>query len=400
MPRDHRVTLLIARRQHQLEGHGTSADKLALKLQAIFWIKGIRALTTTVTKGCIECQKMNKQHGNQIMGCPPNLKMTSIKPFTIVSMDFAGPFKALLCRKVLKLYLLVCVCQQSKACHLELTMGMDAESLILAIERIVGRRGTIDKVHSDNGGNFAHTGKLLTPDEEELNSTLKEVEWKKVQEETSGESGIKEWTFSQPLNPEGNGLAEAHIKLAKKALETRWKKHTLQYEQFQTLVIKAENKINSRPIGGVTSTDDPNRNFMTPNHFLYGMKGSTVIPVMRQDKAVIHKDRWEELLKIHGEFESEYGKMIISDMHSREKWTRPQIDLQVNQSVLMINPMSKRSDWALGRVTETFPGSDGAIRNADVEMKIPKKTILRRNVRQLVLLESFSERRPKDERCL
>jgi hypothetical protein len=79
------------------------------------------------------------------------------------------------------------------------------------------------------------------------------------------------------------------------------------------------------------------------------MKGSTVIPVMRQDKAVIHKDRWEELLKIHGEFESEYGKMIISDMHSREKWTRPQIDLQVNQSVLMINPMSKRSDWALAQ---------------------------------------------------
>jgi hypothetical protein len=206
MPRDHRVTLLIARRQHHLEGHGTSADKLALKLQAIFWIKGIRALTSTVTKGCIECQKMNKQHGNQIMGCPPNLKMMSIKPFTIVSMDFAGPFKALLCRKVLKLYVLVCVCQQSKACHLELTMGMDAEALILAIERIVGRRGTIDKVHSDNGGNFAHTGKLLTPDEEELNSTLKEVDWKKVQNDTSGESGIKEWTFSQPLNAEATAL--------------------------------------------------------------------------------------------------------------------------------------------------------------------------------------------------
>jgi hypothetical protein len=99
-------------------------------------------------------------------------------------------------RKTIKLYMLVCVCMQSKACHLELTMGMTAEELILSIERIVARRGSIDKVHSDNGPNFAHTGKLLTDTDmdPELESSLKEVNWKKVQAETTHGDGIKECT--------------------------------------------------------------------------------------------------------------------------------------------------------------------------------------------------------------
>jgi hypothetical protein len=296
---------------------------------------------------------------------------------------------------------------QSKACHLELTMGMTAEELILAIERIVGRRGTIDKVHSDNGPNFAHTGKILTDTDvdDELQSSLKEVDWNKVQQETTHGEGIREWSFSQPLNPEGNGLAEAHVKLAKRAMETKWKKKILHYDQFQTLVVKAENKINSRPIGGTTG--DHNKNFLTPNHFMYGRLGSEVVPVMREDKAVIHKERWEEVLEIFGEFSLDLAQSMLNDMHSRDKWQRPQIDLQENQNVVMINPTSKRADWSLGRVTKTYPGPDGAICNADIEMVVrstmhlaqPKKTILRRNVRQLILLDAFSEKAPPRDSC-
>jgi hypothetical protein len=63
LPRDNRVTLLIARRLHNLQGHGTSPDTLALKLQALYWIKGIRSLTTTVTRSCVECQTRQPNHG-------------------------------------------------------------------------------------------------------------------------------------------------------------------------------------------------------------------------------------------------------------------------------------------------------------------------------------------------
>jgi hypothetical protein len=211
-----------------------------------------------------------------------------------------------------------------------------------------------------------------------------------------------EWSFSQPLNPEGNGLAEAHVKLAKRAMETKWKKKVLHFDQFQTLVVKAENKINSRPIGGLTS-NDANRNFLTPNHFLNGRLGLSVVPVIREDKAVIHKARWEEELEIFGEFSKDLGQSMLNDMHSRDKWMRPQLDLRVDQNVVMINPTSKRADWSLGRVAQTHPGPDGAIRNANIKMvirsslhlPIPKKTILKRNVRQLILLDAFSEESPR-----
>ena len=109
-----------------------------------------------------------------------------------------------------KRYLCLFTCLTSRAVHLEIAYGLDVDSFMRALSRMVDRRGLPEEIISDNGTNFVGankemleiTGKLLK------NTNLKSLATSK---------GIK-WKFNPPYSPHFGGVFETMIKAAKRAV--------------------------------------------------------------------------------------------------------------------------------------------------------------------------------------
>jgi hypothetical protein len=179
-----------------------------------------RERANVVEKACIICQKLRQKPIPQIMGIPHDRQLQSIKPFTNVSLDFAGPYPITVKRPTHRAYIMVATCMQIKAVHLEMTLDLTTDSVLQALSRTASCRGDIQMLHSDNGPSFVRAKKIINKSqmEQDLCSDLGKLDWKKIAE-SSQSVGILNWTFSAPRSPEGNGVAEAMVKLAKIALK-------------------------------------------------------------------------------------------------------------------------------------------------------------------------------------
>lgn len=70
-------------------------------------------------------------------------------------------------------------------------------------------------------------------------------------------------------------------------------------------------------------------------------------------------------------------------MQQRPKWKQPHPNLKAGQIVLIKEDALPPSRWALGRITQTFPGRDGLIRSVQVKCR---DTMVTRPIHKLCLL--------------
>ena len=77
-------------------------------------------------------------------------------------------------------------------------------------------------------------------------------------------------------------------------------------------------------------------------------------------------------------------KEWLPALNSQKKWHHPQKDVQVGEIVLVVSPDTQRGQWPLGRVTEVFPGEDGHVRVANIQVG---PNVLTRSVSKLCPLE-------------
>ena len=80
-------------------------------------------------------------------------------------------------------------------------------------------------------------------------------------------------------------------------------------------------------------------------------------------------------------------------MQERQKWTSSTDNLRVGDLVLLMDKGAARGNWAKGIVQEAERGGDGRVREAVVRTT---KGLLRRDVRQLCMLEASDEAIPVD----
>ena len=52
----------------------------------------------------------------------------------------------------------------------------------------------------------------------------------------------------------------------------------------------------------------------------------------------------------------------------RQKWYNEEKDLKIGDVVLLISPDSPRAYWPLGRVIEVYPGKDGHVHSAKLQV--------------------------------
>ena len=72
-------------------------------------------------------------------------------------------------------------------------------------------------------------------------------------------------------------------------------------------------------------------------------------------------------------------------LNARQKWTKAKPGVKISDIVLAISPDCPRAHWPLGRVLEVFPGQDGHVRVAKIQ--IGQNTVTR-PVSKCVLLDS------------
>lgn len=78
-------------------------------------------------------------------------------------------------------------------------------------------------------------------------------------------------------------------------------------------------------------------------------------------------------------------KEVLPSLTEREKWCQEQPNLEVGDIVVLIDSSSPRGTWPTGRVTQTFPGTDGVVRSVKIQTKGTER---HRPVHTLFLLES------------
>lgn len=115
------------------------------------------------------------------------------------------------------------------------------------------------RIRSDNGTNFIGA-------QRELKKEQQAFDFDKIQTELTN-NGI-EWSFNCPANPSAGGCWERLVQCVKRVLQRTLKEAAPRLETFHSVLIEAENIVNSRPLTDIplsSTSAEP----LTPNHFYW-----------------------------------------------------------------------------------------------------------------------------------
>ncbi len=404
---------LYTREIHQLLGHRRgNANAMMEIFRAVATMQHLRSVCRWIIAKCVECQLIRKQPvqpSMQPLG-QHQIPMEGAKPFWAAALDFAGPIQVIEGRRTVLEYLLIVVCQRTKALCVEVTRTLGTDSLIMALQRITARVGAIVHLHSDNATTFKKGEKLIKKAYQEagLLDALGQLDWDRVAR-SMDQTGVESWHFVAPHAPWSNGLAEAMVKLTKEQLFQTFRHHKLDVEQLRTAVAMAVAAVNSRPVGGeVTFDPEEEVQIITPNHLLFGRLGTSVIPEVPVTDNLCKRFRQvQEIMKGH---HRAWIKRVLPTLHSTKKWQKFQGSVIEGQLVLVVEPTLKRVDWPLGVVEKilrkvrgrpyvaevrcvnlNLEGGSGRVKKRDLVEKRVQTVRYIRPVKHLVPIDMWNE---------
>lgn len=134
---------------------------------------------------CFSCKRRNAPHGTQLMGELPAACVSPEKgPFINVGIDYFGPLYVKQGGSEVKKYGCSFTCLVGRTVHIELADNLSTDSFLNALRRFMSRRGSPEKIFSDNGSNFKGGERELREAVKALNSTKvgsflhgREIEW-------------------------------------------------------------------------------------------------------------------------------------------------------------------------------------------------------------------------------
>lgn len=287
------------------------------------------------------------------MGDLPSIRVTRLKAFTAVGVDFMGPLSIVMNRtrgaRTLKAYLCIFVCCAVKAIHVEVVSDLSAEAFLAALRRFIARRGRCTYIFSDNATNFVASHKHLS-------EIMKRA----------AESESLKWHFNPPSAPHFGGLFEAGVKSMKTHLYRVIGDQILTYEELNTVAVQIEAMLNSRPLGALSK--DPNDlTPLSPGLFL-NLQPLTCLPDDDLTHLKLnHLSRWQLLVRLHQDYWNRWHKEYLQTLFQRHKWTDSSCPIGIGTMVVLKSDNIPPLRWAIGRIVETHPGTDGVVRVATVK---------------------------------
>lgn len=303
-------------------------------LRQKFWICQSQRIIKTILKSCVECFKVNPRPMAQYMADLPTDRVAAVgKPFTNTAVDYTGAIHVKMSSvrgcKTHKAYIAIFVCMSTKAIHIEAVTDMTAEAFIAAVRRFVSRRGTVQKMYSDNGTNFVKSNTVLQKNQEDID----EDEFNKSIDNEMAKNRI-EWCFSPAGSPHFNGLAEAAVKSVKLDLKKTIGETTLTFEELCTLLAQIEACVNSRPLCAMSS--DPNDiNVLTPAHFLMGGPVECPPEESHLETKINWLNKWQRVQQMVQYFWGRWRMDYLNRLQVRSKWLERQEGPEINDLVLI-----------------------------------------------------------------
>lgn len=369
LPRNHRVTQLIAEAYHIRFLHIGPQGLLAnIRLQ--FWPLRGRDLARGIVNKCIKCFKARPIPLQPPMGQLPAARVSTNRPFTQTGVDFAGPLSIKVgLRKgtLIKAYVSVFICLSTKAIHLEPVSSLTSDAFMACLRRFISRRGLPTHIWSDNGTNFVGAKRELQ------NYFIKQRNGHTVTEDLVSE-GIQ-WIFIPPAAPHFGGLWEASVKAFKHHFRRTVADVNLNFEELCTLLTQIESCLNSRPLMALSS-DPADYQVLTPNHFLLGGP-SQIIPIV--DLTDIPSNRlrkWALIQKLYQGIWKRWRNEYLSSLQAKAKWFKTSASIKVDSLAVLMDDNSPPMCWKMVRIQALHPGQDGITRV--VTVRTSSGTVMKR----------------------
>ena len=160
----------------------------------------------------------------------------------------------------MKRYGVLFTCLTTRAVHIEIAHSLETDAFIMALRRMMARRGRPAHIWSDNGTNFVGADR-------ELAEAMKH--WNQVNITDQLSRDRIQWHFNPPASPHFGGAWERLVQSAKRALKAIAGNQCVNDETLLTFMAEVESLLNSRPITPVSS-DPLDYEALIPNHFLLG----------------------------------------------------------------------------------------------------------------------------------
>ncbi|XP_073990904.1 uncharacterized protein isoform X2 [Rhodnius prolixus] len=372
LPKAHPLVALLIRYYHIAHLHA-GLNQVLFHLSQRFWIISARQAIRTCIFKCVTCFRSRPSHVPPLMGQLPAARVNPSPPFYHTGMDFAGPFtvRSSHLRKapLLKVYLCLFVCFATKAVHLELATSLSTPEFINVLNKLIARRGCPAKLYSDCGTNFVGASVLLR---KALQAFLQLLKTSPQIEEFCNLRGIT-FNFNPPAAPHQGGLWERVVRSTKFHLNRVLKQQIPTFVVLQTLVIRIEGILNSRPITPMSS-DPSDYSALTPGHFLIGRP---LLASPESDLSLLQfsPPSYRLLQSTIQSFWNRWRRNYLPLLHPKQKWTVNQPNLKVGDLVLLDEPNTPISTWPLARILEVYEGSDGVVRQ--VKLRTSRSSFVR-----------------------
>lgn len=329
-----------------------------------FWILSPRRTIKGAIRTCMSCFRTRPVPFQPSMADLPVYRVTQLRPFAKTGLDYAGPFltrpRKIRDKTRFKTYLCIFVCMVTKAVHLEILTDMTRDMFIACLDRFIARRGTPYEMFSDQGTTFIAADKFLKSGFKSMFASNHQAYYANY----FSSKGIN-WRFNPPSAPHFGGIWETAVKSSKSLLYRTIGDQCLNFEQLNTLFIRIEAVMNSRPLTQLSS-DPTDLTPLTPGHFLIGT--SLVTPV-RPDKpapGMSLNQRWTLLDQIFNSYWKQWHTSYLHTLQQRVKWHSGTPIIEEGDLVLIKSENYPPLSWPMARVLEVVKDRKGISRIAKV----------------------------------
>ena len=196
LPKKHDIVPLILLHLHQRLNH-SGVEHILAELRQQYWIPKVRSALKKIAKSCHVCRKHNAKPDPPLMASLPQSRNQAFTPpFYNTGVDYFGPLLVKERRSTVKRYGCLFTCLVKRAVHLEIAHSLETDSFIMALRRMMVRRGKLRNIYSDNGTNFVRA-------ERELKECLDGMDQAKISD-TLSQDRIQ-WFFNPPSAPHFGG---------------------------------------------------------------------------------------------------------------------------------------------------------------------------------------------------